>query len=75
MKVSEDVMAVLRDCTTDGEVLRLPKVAIDRGLYERVARALAAAGAPWMPICRGFLFMHKDAGAELDAILRTGEVG
>ncbi|MFE7461642.1 hypothetical protein ACWFMI_23670 [Nocardiopsis terrae] len=73
MKISDEVLAVLEEATTDGRWLRLPRQ-LDRHLYEQVDRVLRAAGGAWIggrPDTNGHHF-PRPAEQVLEQ-LRTGE--
>lgn len=73
MRVSQDVLEVLDRGRCDGRMFFLPGGTLDRKLYERVDKALRAAGGKWQRFAKAHVFAC-DAADALDPILLTGEV-
>ena len=72
MKISENVLAVLSECETDGNQLRIPDK-LDRKMYVDVNKVLEAAGGKWNRSAKAHIF-PTDAAERLDPIILTGEV-
>jgi len=73
VKMSDEVIAILKNSTVDGNVLTLPPRQLDRKLYEAVNKALTAAGGMWKTNLKGFLF-DGDPMKKLGLALETGTV-
>jgi predicted RNA methylase len=72
MKITNDVLAVLSECSTDGNVLYLPSIQLERKLYEAVNKCLTNIGGKWNRSKKGHVFDYAPADA-LDNLLLTGE--
>lgn len=72
MRIENDVLAVLSRAQTNGNALTLIDQ-LDRRMYERTNKVLAAAGGIWNRKAKAHLFAI-DAGDRIDQILLTGEV-
>lgn len=70
VKLSDEVRAVLKRATVDGNILYLPEGQLDRKLYEAVNKALSLAGGKWKTRV-GHVF-PTDAASKLAAMLETG---
>jgi protein-L-isoaspartate O-methyltransferase len=73
MKVSEQVMAVLSVCRTEGNALFITGGQLDRKLYEATNKVLEVAGGKWNRKTKAHLF-PIDAADAMDSVLLTGEV-
>jgi hypothetical protein len=56
MKFQNDVLAVLAECSTDGNVLYLPSIQLERKLYVSVNKCLANIGGKWFRSKKGHVF-------------------
>ena len=72
MKISSDVLDVLSNCGTDGNILILPGQ-LDRKLYERTNKVIEEAGGKWNRKAKGHIF-DGDAADAMDQIILTGEI-
>lgn len=72
MHIKHDILQVLSECTTNGNLLSLPDQ-LDRNLYVRVDKVLKAAGGKWQSKKRAHVFNGESADA-LDQMLLTGSV-
>jgi len=70
MKVSEDIVAIIRSSSFDGKLLKL-QGQLPRDLYQRTAKALEAAGGKWNRRMAAHEF-SEDAFAAVEPILLTG---
>lgn len=73
MKLSEEVLAVLSRCETDGASLYLPEQ-LDRRLYLAVNKALEAMGGKWSRKVKAHVFSCALAASVVDDAILTGEV-
>lgn len=73
MKIQPDILTILSESTTDGELLHLPGQ-LDRKTYAAVAKVIDAAGGKWITKRKAHVFAGLDAGERLEQILLTGEV-
>lgn len=71
MKISDDVLTVLKSATTDGNGLKLTGQ-LDRGLYAATNKVLVACGGKWNRKAQAHVF-NGDAGDALDQLITTGE--
>lgn len=71
--LSEDVRAVLRMATMSADLVVLPAGQLERGLYERVAKALKLVGGRWHRGRKGFVFAD-DPRDLLELALADGKV-
>lgn len=72
MKIADDILSILSQCTVDGNTLYLPAVRLDRKTYEAVNKCLANIGGKWNRKAKGHVFDH-DPSDDLDSMLLTGE--
>lgn len=73
MKIDTNVLRILSNSTTAGELLHLPGQ-LDRKDYMAVAKVIEAAGGKWITKQKAHVFAGLDAGERLEQILLTGEV-
>lgn len=73
VKMTDEVIAILKQSTVEGNVLKLPTGQLDRKLYEAVNKALVAAGGKWKTNLKGHLF-DGDPMKKLGLALETGTV-
>ncbi|MCE5309690.1 MAG: methyltransferase [Acidobacteriales bacterium] len=71
--IPPEVLAVLRDSRTEGNMLFLPPGQLPRDQYEAVNKYLEILGGKWNRKARGHVFI-SDAGELLSAALSDGEV-
>ena len=72
MKIKEDILAILAECTTTGNVLYLPDRQLDRPTYEAVNKCLTNIGGKWNRSAKGHMFDYEPAEA-LENLIFTGE--
>lgn len=68
MQTKQDV---LKACTVSGNIITLPPVQLERGLYQEVAKSLELIGGKWTRKVNGFLF--KENPSELLAQIANGQ--
>jgi len=73
VKMTDEVIAILKNSTVEGNVLKLPPGQLDRKLYEAVNKALIAAGGKWKTNLKGHLF-DGDPMKKLGIAIETGTV-
>lgn len=71
--VSEQIMRILSECTTDGNVVRINSGQLDRKTYTEVNKVLEALGGKWNRKLQGHICDHDPSDA-LAAVVSTGEV-
>lgn len=47
-KINDEVLDILKQCLVDGFKVQLPKITLDRKLYQSVAKELNLIGGKWM---------------------------
>ena len=72
MKIQNDVLAVLSECTVDGNVVFLPPTQLERKLYTEVNKCLTNIGGKWNRSKKGHVFDYEPTNA-LDNLILTGE--
>lgn len=72
MRIKEDILSILAECTTAGNILFLPDRQLDRPTYEAVNKCLANIGGKWNRSAKGHVFDHDPAEA-LETLIFTGE--
>lgn len=72
MKISEDVVDVLRRCSVEGRALTLPEQ-LDRKLYVKVNDVLVAVGGKWDRRAKAHLF-HEDPEEAIQQAIALGEI-
>lgn len=73
MKINEDVLAILSDCTIQDNVLILNSGQLDRKIYVAVNKILEGMGGKWNRKAKGHIFTD-DAEGRLEQVLLTGEI-
>lgn len=73
MKISDEVLDVLRQSTITDTSLKLPDIQLERSLYDKVNKALVAAGGKWSRAHKAHLFTD-DPRSVLGLAIETGEV-
>ena len=68
------VTEILKASTITGDLLVLPPGQLDRKVYEKVAKAINAAGGKWKTNRKGFVFAAGDPAAKLGIALESGVV-
>lgn len=68
VKLSDEVLSILRASTIAGNVLTLPAGQLERGVYERVDKALKAAGGKWDRRAGGHVFTFDPSELLGDAL-------
>lgn len=71
MKITNDVLDVLKAASTNGNALAL-NGQLDRSLYDRTNKVLEACGGKWNRKAKAHLF-EGDAGDALEQVVLTGE--
>lgn len=59
MKIKQDVLIVLDECTIQGNAVFLPNRQLDRNLYCDVAKVLELLGGKWNRKAKGFIFFDE----------------
>jgi predicted RNA methylase len=73
-RISEEVLEVLGEMSTDGLVAYLPKRTLDRSLYLQVNKVLAALGGKWKGGKVGGHVFDDDPAERLDLAIVSGQV-
>lgn len=73
-KITDEVLDVLGDCRTEGNVLYLPNVQLDRKLYTDVNKVLENMGGKWNRKAKAHVFDTGDPAGMLEVVLLTHEV-
>ncbi|RLC36784.1 SAM-dependent methyltransferase [Candidatus Falkowbacteria bacterium] len=73
MKVSDEVIEILEQCTIDGDKLFLPDFQLERKLYMSVDKILKLAGGKWNRSTKAHTF-KENVGDAIDNIVLTREV-
>jgi len=71
--ITDEVKAVLADCTITEATASLPATQLERKLYEQVKKVLEGAGGKWSTKEQAFLF-KRDPRTQLGLSLATGQV-
>ena len=71
--VSEQIMRILSECTTDGNVIRINSGQLDRKTYTQLNKVLEALGGKWNRKEKGHVCNYDPSDA-LAAVVSTGEV-
>jgi len=72
MKIAENILDVLAECTTNGNVVYLPEGQLDRAVYIAVDKCLKNIGGKWDRKAKGHVFDYEPAEA-LGNLVLTGE--
>ena len=70
--IDADALEVLSLATCDGQKLHLPKMELERDLYERVNEVIVRLGGKWKKPCHVFAFY--DPAPLLAAVVASGEM-
>ena len=73
MKISNEVLTILGECRTEGNVLFLPDRQLDRPTYQAVNKVLTNIGGKWNRKAKGHVFADGDPAELLDNLILTGE--
>jgi hypothetical protein len=73
MKIDNETLRVLDNCSTSGNILFLPPTQLDRKLYEKVNKVLTCLGGKWNRGAKGHVF-ETDPADMIDEAILTGEV-
>lgn len=73
MKISDEVLDILGECRTEGNVLYLPGQQLDRATYLAVNKVLTTIGGKWNRKAKGHVFADGDPAELLDNLILTGE--
>lgn len=73
MKISDEVLTILGECRTEGNVLFLPDRQLDRPTYQAVNKVLTNIGGKWNRKAKGHVFADGDPAELLDNLILTGE--
>lgn len=71
--ISQEVLDVLRQCTTEDNNLFLPDRQLDRALYTAVNKVLEILGGKWNRSAKAHVFDH-DPSSDLAAAIESGKV-
>lgn len=72
-RIKDDVIALLSQCTIEGNAIKLPAGQLDRKLYMAFDQTLKEMGGKWNRKAGGHMF-DSDPCDRLDMALQTGEV-
>lgn len=72
MKIQDEILAILAECTTSINIIYLPQVQLDRKTYEAVNKCLESIGAKWNRKVKGHI-IDGEASELLDNLILTGE--
>ncbi|ADY54681.1 type I restriction-modification system methyltransferase subunit-like protein [Syntrophobotulus glycolicus DSM 8271] len=72
MKIKDEILAILAECTTSETIIYLPQVQLDRKTYEVVNKCLESIGGKWNRKAKGHI-VDGDAAELLDNLVLTGE--
>ncbi len=72
MKIKDEILAILAECTTDKNIIYLPQIQLDRKTYESVNKCLESIGAKWNRKAKGHV-VDGDASELMDNLVLTGE--
>jgi len=72
MKIQDNILAILAECRTEGNVAYLPGAQLDRKTYLVVNDCLESIGGKWNRKAKGHTF-DGDAAELLEALVATGE--
>lgn len=70
--IPDDVLQILRACKAEGPHIYLPRITLDRTLYERVDKVLRDLGGKWVGGSRRAHLFEEQADTVLEACLSTG---
>lgn len=73
MKIANEILDILGECRTEGNVLYLPNRQLDRTTYEAVNKVLTNIGGKWNRKAKGHIFTEGDPAELLDNVILTGE--
>lgn len=72
MKIQDNILAILAECRTDGNIAYLPGAQLDRKTYLAVNDCLESIGGKWNRKAKGHAF-DGNATELLEALVATGE--
>ena len=72
MKISDDILAILEKCTTEGNTVFLPGGQLERATYTKINKCLENIGGKWNRKAKGHIF-EDDPTDALENLLLTGE--
>ena len=72
MKIQDNILSILAECSVEGNVVFLPDVQLDRKTYLAVNDCLESIGGKWNRKAKGHIF-DGDAGELLEVLVATGE--
>lgn len=73
MKIKEDVLAVLSDCTINDKVLKINSGQLDRKMYVEVNKILETMGGKWDRKFKGHVYPENPTD-KLEQLLLSGEI-
>ncbi len=73
MRIPDNILNILSNCRTDGNVAYLPEGQLERKTYEAVNKCLESIGGKWNRKAKGHVF-DEDPAELLDALVVSGEV-
>ena len=72
MKIENEILNILENCTVNGNLLTLPPGQLERNIYAKVNECLESIGGKWNRKLKGHLFNDNPADL-LDSLLISGE--
>lgn len=72
MKIKQEILSILEECTIEGNLLFLPPRQLDRKTYEAVNKCLMNLGGMWNRKAKAHVFDY-DPSEAFDNLLMTGE--
>jgi len=72
MKIKQEILNILEECTIEGNLLFLPPRQLDRKTYEAVNKCLTSLGGKWNRKSKAHAF-DSDPSEAFDNLLMTGE--
>lgn len=73
MKINESTLKILGQCRTEGNILFLPDVKLDRAEYQAVNKVLEMLGGKWNRKAKGHIFDY-DPEEAIEAAIISGDV-
>lgn len=72
--VDREVLAILSQCTIEGNLVRLPNIRLDRKLYERVNEVFGTIGGKWVGRKTQAHVFEESPAEVLDLVMTTGRL-
>lgn len=73
-KIANNILDILGECRTDGNILYLPDRQLDRPIYQAVNKVLESIGGKWDRKAKGHVFTDGDPAELLDNVILAGEI-